>query len=259
MNHLKESQHAEAINLHNKAENLLAKLKAPTKEEVEKAFSTITSPNGQSIIPFTGYYSMSAAPGAFLSVDTTELYYKLTQKITISAASATVTVSMDGKTSTTYPLNQSTSFDGSTLTIPGVLTITFKRAYNNGVLVTFAGTVNNTAVTGSTQFNPIALSTFNGLYTALPSLKQVLSVHDSSKRIPSVSFDTSVSFDFGSGLRELKLFTFVPLMFVLSFKNPDSPSDSYILMLGTAGSKGLACFINQGSTGEYAFTIPGGQ
>jgi len=251
MNDLKKSQHAALIDFHTKIEGILAEVKNPTKELVEEIFNGVKSPDIDSIVPFTGYYSMDAAKGAFLSIDTTEAYYRFTQKITFSTATVAVTVSMNGTTSTTYPLDKSTTFDGKTLTIPNVLSITLTRQYHDGALVTFTGMVNKVNVTGSTQFNPIKLSTFNGNYTAVSSGKEVLSVNDS----PTNAFDSSIAFDFGSGLQDVRFYTFTPLMFVLMFSAPVS-GDKYVLMLGTAGSMGLACFIQQGSTGGYAFTIP---
>jgi len=252
MNHLQRSQHAALVDLHSKIEGALAKVKDSTKEAAEQALSHFRSPHSESIVPFTGYYSMSAANGAFLSIDTTETYYKLTQKITISTSSVTVSVSMDGVSSKTYPLDSTTTFDGHTLTIPNVLTITLTREYDQGRLVRFSGVVNKVNVTGYTLFNPIALSTFNGQYaTPAAPAKKILSINDSA----TIPFNSSVSFDSGSGLTQLKLYTFVPLMFVLTFNDPVSKA-SYLIMMGTAGAKGLACFIEQGAGGEYAFTIP---
>lgn len=239
---------------HNKAKEVLAKLDNPTKESVENALKDIKSVSADSIVPFTGYYSMDVASGAFLSIDTVETYYTLSQKITISLATVTVTISMDGLTSQTYPLDQTTTFDGKTLVIPNILTITLTRNYHDGILTTFSGKVYSANVNGSTQFNPIQLSTFTGkYYAATPSLKEVLSVNASA----TVPFDSSIAFDFGSGLQGIRLYTFTPLMFVLMFANP-ATMEEYVLMLGTAGSKGLACFIQHGTTGEYAVTIPNG-
>lgn len=253
MNDQTKTQHAALINFHNKADEIVAKLKNPTKESVENALKAIKSPDGDTIMSYTGYYSMDAGTttGAFLSIDTTEYYYKLSQNITVRVAAVSVTVSMDGTTSKTYPLDQSTTFIGTTLTIPNVLKITLTRGYNNGILTTFSGQVNSVNVTGSTRFNPITLSTFNGNYTAVPAMKKVLSVNDST----TIPYKSTIAFDFGAGLQEIRSYTFTPLMFVLMFTKPGS-QDKYVLMMGTAGTAGLACFIQHGTTGEYAVTIP---
>jgi len=253
MNELTKTNHATLGGFHTRAKEILANLYNPTPESVEYALKEIKSYSADAIVPFTGYYSMDVANGAFLSIDTVETYYKVSQNNTIKFTSVTVTVSMDGVNSQTYPLDQSTIFDGYTLTIPNILTITLTRQYNNGVLTTFYGTIYNVNVTGFTRFNPITLPTFNGrFYAATPSLKEVLSVTS----LPA-PFDSTIEFDFGYGLREITLYTFNPLMFVLMFDNPDT-GEGYVLMLGTAGSKGLACFIQHGASGEYAVTIPNG-
>lgn len=255
MKDLKTSQHAALADFHDKTEQMLAKLENPTQESVEKVFNSMRSADSDTLMSYTGYYSMDAAPGSFLSIDTVESYYKLSQKITISTSAVTISVSMNGTTSKTYPFGQGSTFDGKTLTIPNVLKITLTRQYNNGTLVTFSGVINNVNVTGSTQFNPIKLSTFNGHYYTVTTsgIKKMLSV-DRSATNP---YSSTIAFDFGSGMQEVRFYTFTPLMFVLMFYNRGSQDkEKYVLMLGTAGSMGLACFIQHGPSGEYAVTIP---
>jgi hypothetical protein len=75
---------------------------------------------------FTGYYSMNAAPGAFLSIDTTE--QRSTSPILPTTAIA-INVSMNGKSATTYPFGDGATFDGAKLNIPGKLTLDFTREY----------------------------------------------------------------------------------------------------------------------------------
>lgn len=222
---------------------ILSDLQEPTEASVQKILSDTQGAGIDSIVPYTGYYSMDAAPGAFLSIDTVETYYQLSRPITVSVSVVTVSVSMDGSTSQTYKLDQSSSFNNDVLTIPGVLTITLTRGYQDGSLVTFSGIVKGVAVTGSTQFNPITLPTFIGQYKLTPA-KTVLSITASG-----------IAFDFGSGLQTIKFYTFTPLMFVLMFNDPNT-GEKYVVMMGTAGGMGLACYIQHGATGAYAVTIP---
>src|SRR5215210_6825562 len=109
-------------------EEALGKLKKPTQKMAEKTVMDLlpsSSSDASALIPFTGYYAINKAAGAFFSIDTTEVYinFPLTKRITIrySYPIITVNVSLDGKISTYYPFGGSASFDGRTLIIPGVL------------------------------------------------------------------------------------------------------------------------------------------
>lgn len=243
------SQHAALIDFQNEAEEIVSKLHSPTKESAENALKAIASPNADTIMSYTGYYPMDVAPGAFLSIDTTEYYYRFSEPITISVAIVSVSISMDGKTSKTYRLDKSTSFDGKTLIIPNVLDITLTRKYEDGILTTFSGVVGKTPVKGMTSFNPIPLSTFSGDYYSLKSKKHVLSVKDSGR-----PYESSISFDFGSGLQGVRAYSFTPLMFVLAITQPGT-ADPYTIMLGTASGMGLACYILGAENSGYAFSI----
>src|ERR1700721_1000718 len=119
------------------------------------------------LVPFTGYYSLNVAPGAFLSIDTTE------ERSVSSAEPAppiqenvgvSINVSMDGKSSTSYSFSDGGTFDGVTLDFPGRLTLRFAREYREGHLASFAGTIGDVPVQGESYFNPVPLSAFVGDY-----------------------------------------------------------------------------------------------
>lgn len=202
------------------------------------------------LVPFTGYYSMSIAPGAFLSIDTTDVPSS-TQPIFPVPTSPTITVSvsMDGKTSSTYPFTGSASFDGSTLHIPdGKIKLQLTRNYDDGRLVSFTGTIDSKTVNGSTYYNPVPLSAFVGDYFDADTGKQALSIKSDS----SIMFDFSI-FSGGGKLQQVESHTYTPAMFVLAFTGSDGTK--FILMLGTAGKSGLACSIQGGGIPRFAVSI----
>jgi hypothetical protein len=202
------------------------------------------------LVPFTGYYAMNAAPGAFLSIDTTETVSVAAgvQKTT----SVTVNVSMDGKSITPYPFGDGATFEGGTLTIPtgklGKLTLHLTRHFSDGHLVNFLGTIGSTKVAGASYFNPVPVSAFVGDYYYLDK-KTLKTVH-----VLSIKSDTQILFDFSafsnpSGqLQQVNSYSYVPAMFVLTFSNISSSASpaKFMLMLGTAGQFGLACSIQDG-------------
>ncbi len=248
MEKIKNNQDTLQIGTLQKVEGMLAKLKDPTAESVEKEFGGILTAKEtdlKALMSFTGYYSLNKVQNAFLSIDTSIIYinYPFSQKKTIKLQmpSVTINVSLDGKTVTQYPFDSNASFDGKTLTIPNVLQVTLTRGYKDGQLVALSGKVGITAVTGSTNFNPVELPVFVGNYKEITSLKTILTVADSA-----------IQFDFGSGLKNVAAFSYNPAMYVIQFA---SGTASYTLMLGTAAKQGLACFIASGQSNDFAVTI----
>jgi hypothetical protein len=197
---------------------------------------------------FTGYYSMNAAPGAFMSIDTTE--QRSTSPISPTTAIA-INVSMNGKSATTYAFGDGATFDGTKLNIPGKLTLDFAREYKNGHLVTFSGTIGGANVKGETYYNPVPLSAFIGDYYDVETSKLALSIKSEAE----ILFDYSIF----SSPGELQLVTgyqYVPAMFVLTFSGKSSSQPkSFTLMLGTASKSGLACSIQGGGTPRFAVSI----
>jgi hypothetical protein len=205
------------------------------------------------LAPFTGYYAMTGAagvaPGAFLSIDTTEEYVVAAgiQKTT----TIVVNVSMDGKSLfASYPVGAGAAFDGKTLTVPGKLTLHFSRHYKDGQLVTFSGTIGDVDVNGGTYFNPAPLSAFVGDY--FWASKE----HPTPVQVLSLGSDTEILFDFSAfsenptgQLKAVTSYSYVPAMFVLTFNNVfHSQPDKFMLMLGTASKFGLACSIQDGDS-----------
>jgi hypothetical protein len=197
---------------------------------------------------FTGYYSMNVAPGAFLSIDTTE--ERSTSPIE-PTTTISINVSMDGKSATTYLFGAGATFDGVKLNIPGKLTLDFTREYRNGHLVTFSGTIGGVNVKGETYYNPVPLSAFIGDYYDVQTSKIALSIKSESE----ILFDYSI-FSAPGKLQQVSSYKYIPAMFVLTFSGRSgSEPAAFTLMLGTASKNGLACSIQGGGTPRFAVSI----
>jgi hypothetical protein len=213
-------------------------------------YDTMTS----KLVPFTGYYSMDVAPGAFLSIDTTEERSVSASQPTPSVRETidvSINVSMVGKSCTSYSFSDGATFDGVTLDIPGRLTLAFSRHYRDGHLASFTGTIGGVSVKGESYFNQVPLSAFTGDYYDVETSRKVLSI-----RGGSVLFDFSIFADASGELQQVKSYSYLPAMFVLTFiGEPDAEHSKFTLMLGTAGKNGLACSIQGGGTPRLAVSI----
>ena len=207
------------------------------------------------LVPFTGYYSMDAAPGAFLSIDTTEIPSPTAGVMPVpTVPTITVNVSMDGRSCTSYAFDGDARFDGTVLNIPaGHIKLEFSRTYDNGKLTSFSGTVGdkNTKVNGSTYYNPVPLSAFIGDYFDVETGNKVLSIKTESLFL----FDFSI-FSGGNGiLQPVESHSYTPAMFVLTFSSSGPNPAKFVLMLGTAAKSGLACSIQGDGLPRFAVSI----
>lgn len=241
-------QHQKLADFHDKMEAITSSMQNATNESGDKSSPDIALPDCSELVPFTGYYPMETGmgTGAFISIDTTE-YYSPSPLLPYYAA-IEINVSMDGITSTTYPFDFDTQFDGTTLIMPDVLNLVFTREYDEGKLTSFTGTIGTTDVSGYTRFNPVALENFVGTYKQIdpPTGEAVL----------SIASDKDISFDFNDGtgvLTKISSYSYVPAMYVLLCS--DSSSKKYTLMLGTAGKLGLAVSVQESGSARMAVTI----
>ena len=116
----------------------------------------------QALIPFTGYYTLDAASGAFVSVDTNSILLGA-EEIEYAAA---ITISSDGQTSEQYPLGPNCTFNGGCLKITNADggTIADLAFSEEGGLCSVNGTIRGAAVIGSMLFGPISVSIWAGTY-----------------------------------------------------------------------------------------------
>lgn len=243
-------QHQEFINSHNETLAKIDSIENLTKEAIERELE-ISSLANNDLASYTGYHSIdNTDKGAFLAVDTVE--WTLTAPLgLINFTLINIAASLDGETSGSVPFSYPSSFIKNRLLIPDVLDLTFSRAYNNGVLSTFNGKIGTTSVNGLSRFNPVPLATYAGEYFS--------STATGSKPVLLVGDNGELKFDFGSGNGDLITVTeyaYYPAMFVLVFKENTS-ANTFVLMLGTSGTKGLVCDIEQeGSVNRSVTTFP---
>lgn len=197
------------------------------------------------LVPFTGYYQMNVAPGAFLSIDTT---VAVATQPPADSIDVTISLSMDGATATTFTAADGIAFDGTTLTIPNLVNLVFTRDYQAGRLVSFAGQVGGSTVTGSTYYNAVPLAAFVGNYFDVVTGKPVLAIAGPD----DIRFDFAI-FAGGGALQPVAGYRYNPGMFVLSFSGADG--SAFTVMLGTAGAGGLAASIMTDTAQRYALSI----
>ncbi len=118
-------------------------------------------PPAQAIIPYTGFYTLDAATGTFVLVDTNFAWAAGTK-----LHSAQVSISTDGDTSTVYTVgSDGCSFEGDTLTImDGETTVADLTFATVDGATSVSGTIEGDSVSGSTPFAPIEMAVFAGTY-----------------------------------------------------------------------------------------------
>jgi hypothetical protein len=87
------------------------------------------------LVPFTGYYSMNLAPGAFLSIDTVEERSMPSAQPTSPIEKTTniaISVSMNGTSASVYSFSDGATFDG-VLSIRDDLAILFDFSILSGI------------------------------------------------------------------------------------------------------------------------------
>lgn len=203
----------------------------------------VTSPDTSKLIPFNGYYSLGNAPGAFFAIDAN---MAVSDSGNQSLFFINLIVSLDGKTALSTPFSTG-SFDGKTLIQEGgtfSIHLTLNRASaTETITATCNGTVQpgNTdviiTVQGSTYNNPIESPLFAGTYY-LPS-SPTPTPNETYTKVLEISADNQIQYDFGSGdgnLKPVDAYIYNMNMYYYTFDNA-----KHNLIMGTAGSLGLAC------------------
>lgn len=213
------------------------------------------------LFPYIGYYALTGeglAPGAFLAIGGLEQYIGIgstappTQTITLSA-------SFDGTASATYADFDCTPQPGQGVTLvirqagSPVMTLSLARSTAPGLTGTCDGQVwlpgraQPVAVAGTTRFNPVPLSCFQGRFLRGDALMLQIEAVDGQ---PVVTYGGP-----GAGApTRIEAFDYVPDMYVLVFAQPSDPTAKVEIMLGTAGAQGLAAGITLPDGVVYGFT-----
>lgn len=205
---------------------------------------TISSTVAADLAQFSGYYPLSSPyDGGFICIEGS---YTTSEKTGGSPVwTAEVGVSTDGESVVVYNSEKNISFIDNVLSIKTLsipiteiisVTLTKQYAINNGAgsLVNLSGTVkgNPATVTSTNNLNPIPLKGFSGpLMTGLADATYKVEL--------SIDKDGTITYN-GTKITDL---TYVPVMYIAAFKNPEKKDHIIVLSLGTDGQKGMACIV----------------
>lgn len=125
----------------------------------------------EQLVPFAGFYTLDTGGGSFFLVDTSFIYQINDAGVAGITHAATITICMDGKSSSVYDFASCCTFDSGNLTVAGdgkqVADVNLYKDYTNGNISALRGTINGTNVTGVTPFNPVQLQVFATTYSEL--------------------------------------------------------------------------------------------
>lgn len=228
-----------------------------TKSQSNISTNKPLNKNSEELAFFSGYYPLnSIAAGAFVSIAGK---YTVTEGLALQHE-VKVGISIDGKTSKVYTIDDTMTFTNNTLAInvqgtpeKSLLKLTFKREYTAhsesfGSLVTMTGTfMGNTISTESpsyTPLNPVPLSAFEGV-----TMKKIKD--EKTVETLAVNGDCEITYN-GNTVKD---FYYIPVMYILVFtagekENPVEPileKFNSVLSLGTDGGQGNTCIITNGS------------
>jgi hypothetical protein len=186
-----------------------------------------TSPPGtgaaEQLVPFTGYYTLDAGSGSFLLIDTNLLYDGG------KSYEATVTISLDGISSSVYDVDSCCTFLNNTLTVTDdggrMIAVVYLYASGSGSALSgtiqLSDTMQPTPVTGVSPFGPIELPVFAAGYYE-PLLFSASPPYDASSLFAGpqlvINADYSVSYGAEGDLVPVPAYTYNYAMFVISFE-----------------------------------------
>ncbi|GKT01710.1 hypothetical protein AVKW3434_19995 [Acidovorax sp. SUPP3434] len=194
---------------------------------------------------FSGYYTIQGTaaqplqPTAFVSIQSQ--YATVLPDTGWDLNFVMISVSLDGVTSQGYYFNPFTmSFKGGTLSMPDQgITLELTRGYSagNGALASLSGTIGGQAITGSTLFNPVPLSAFQGA-----------PMTNSQSDTLTVNNDNEVHYN-GTDMDSI---IYVPLMYILAYP---ASNPTVVMSFGTDGTHGNACIVTtQANTADRKTT-----
>jgi len=201
----------------------------------------------QAMIPFTGYYTLDAATGAFVMVDSNKRWaVNPAGGDPIVEYTAVVTISPDGQVSNKYPLGVNCAFIDNVLSITDAngdieATLTFSPpTATEGCAV--QGTIGTTTVSGTTPFAPIELSIWSGTYYAQGKQQQQggLLIYPYTATL-EIGTDGTVQFvDAAGNLSPVPTYSYDYAMFVVAVTlDPANPvTSTHLYEMGTASGWG---------------------
>ncbi|NHZ89884.1 hypothetical protein F2P45_12795 [Massilia sp. CCM 8733] len=204
--------------------------------------NTNSPSTAQTLIPFTGYYTLNANTGAFLMIDTSMACTSLPGSLGNPVAteySATVTFSADGETSTQYRRASDFTLTGSQLVIKGAdgtvtANLTFTPAAGG---MSVSGTFLGKEVNGATPFGPVQLSVWNGTYYQQSVSKAPAAAPYTFTPMLQIDPDGTVSYATDHGMQAVISYWYDYAMFVLGVPS-DDPLTPHLYEMGTSSGWG---------------------
>jgi hypothetical protein len=189
------------------------------------------NPNSQALAAFSGYYPVSIAAGAFVSIEGeyTAIAGSVIYRVKIG-------VSLDGVASNGYYFEaENMTFVDNVLTMPDQsISITFNRAYDptQKSLVTITGAIGPYQnVNGYTLFKPVPLSVFGGVAMTNAAGDSLTIVDDTKVIYTSLpKYDNATLADV----------IYVPIMYILAYPSADS---KLVMSFGTNSLHGNSCIV----------------
>lgn len=125
--------------------------------------NVVASTNAADLIPFTGFYALSAGSGSFILIDTNLI--NADGAITYEAS---ITLSLEGTSSGKYDFAACCTFVNNVLTVNNgaqvIASVTLSSVNSGGIVSQLSGTYDGVPVKGSTPFNPIPMDVFATTY-----------------------------------------------------------------------------------------------
>jgi hypothetical protein len=215
----------------------------------QRSLQTIQSPvvtelvspnrNSQALAAFSGYYPLSIAPGAFVSIEGeyTAIAGSVIYRVKIG-------VSLDGAASNGYYFEaENMTFVDNVLTMPEQsISIAFNRVYDptQKSLVTITATIGAYQdVNGYTLFKPVPLSVYGGVAMTNASGDSLTIVDDTA-----VIYNSPPKYN-NATLADI---IYVPIMYILAYPSAYS---NLVMSFGTSGLHGNTCIVT-----DYSVTPP---
>lgn len=226
-----------------KTETLTQRSIQTIKTHSNTGSGNISSSMAKNLAQFSGYYPLSSPyKGGFICIEGT--YKTSTQNDGAAVWTAKVGVSKDGESVDVYNSDENISFVDNVLSIntlsnpaTNIITVTLTKeyAFNSGAgsLTNLSGKVDGKSVTSTNNLNPVPLKGFcSSNMKGKSNTKNEVTI--------SITEDGEVTYN-GHQITDI---TYVPVMYIAAFANPEQVDHTVVLSLGTDGQKGMACIVS---------------